>query len=103
MARMVGPMHGNVLLRRRQYRDADDKLRSLDIARCCIAAKVSNQRNVLLRFLRNHADAEGAANVESAIEKMAAVQRRIESAACHESLRGIEGDSAETYFPSSIT
>ena len=98
LARMVGPMHGNVLLRRRQYRDADDKLRSLDIARCCIAAKVSNQRNVLLRFLRNHSDAEGVADVESAIEKMASAQRRIENAGCHESLRGIEGDSAETYF-----
>jgi len=98
LARMVGPMHGNVLLRRRQYRDADDKLRSLEIAKCCIAAKVANQRNVLQRFLRNHSDAEGGTEVESAVERLAAVQRRIDSAGTHESLRGIEGDSAETYF-----
>jgi CRISPR-associated protein Cas1 len=98
MARMVGPTHGNVLLRRRQYRDADDKHRSLEIAKCCIAAKVTNQRNVLLRFLRNHADAPGAAGVQAAADRIGVVHKRIVSASCHESLRGIEGDTAETYF-----
>jgi CRISP-associated protein Cas1 len=98
MARMVGPTHGNVLLRRRQYRDADDQQRSLEIARCCIAAKVTNQRNVLLRFLRNHADANGASKVEAAADRVAVVHKRIASAGCHETLRGIEGDTAEVYF-----
>jgi CRISPR-associated protein Cas1 len=98
MARLVGPLHGNVLLRRKQYRDADDETRALDIAKCCIAAKVTNQRNTLLRFLRNHTDSPEQAAIQSSIERMALQLRRIESCPQRESLRGIEGDAAETYF-----
>jgi len=59
LARMQGPTQGNVLLRRAQYRAGDDPAKSLDIARCCVAAKIQNQRSTLLRFLRNHPETDG--------------------------------------------
>ena len=98
LARLTGPMHGNVLLRREQYRIADAPERSLAIARCCVAAKIQNQRNTLLRFVRNHPDSLRRVEIESVRHRM---DNRLASArkvASVESLRGIEGDAAEEYF-----
>ena len=48
-ARVEGPVSGNVLLRREQYRRADN---SEDIVRSVVLGKVSNQRAVLRRAER---------------------------------------------------
>lgn len=98
LARMVGPAQGNVLLRRAQYRLADDPVRSLEVARCCVAAKISNQRGTVLRFLRNHAEAAGHDELEEAAEKMSRAHRNARDAASMETLRGIEGDAGHDYF-----
>jgi len=98
MARMVGPVHGNVLLRRRQYRDADDETRALKIAQCCIAAKIANQRGTLLRFLRNHGDAAGASDVQGVVNRLVDLQRRVDSVPTRDSLRALEGEAASYYF-----
>src|SRR5580693_9323823 len=42
LARVEPPIHGNVLLRRKQYRLADDAAARLALARPMIAAKVQN-------------------------------------------------------------
>ena len=44
LARVEGEVNGNVLLRRQQYRYADDKDKSLEIARNIICAKLFNSR-----------------------------------------------------------
>lgn len=49
LARVSGFSPGNVLLRREQYRAADDPDRCRDIARSIVAAKIANARSVLLR------------------------------------------------------
>ena len=56
LASVRGASHGNVLVRRRQYRLADDPAVALDVARRIVLAKVANSRSVLLRAIR---DAEG--------------------------------------------
>ena len=56
LARMEGLRTGNVLLRRTQYRVADDVPRSVPIVRGIVTAKAANQRTVLLRALRDHGD-----------------------------------------------
>ncbi len=50
-ARTEGPVSGNVLLRREQYRvsDAPD-----DIVRSIVSGRIANQRTVLQRALRDH-------------------------------------------------
>jgi CRISPR-associated protein Cas1 len=49
LARIQGEIHGNVLLRREQYRRADQETDSAAIARAILLAKVANSRTSLLR------------------------------------------------------
>ena len=98
-ARVEGPTTGNVLLRRAQYRAADDPE---DIVRSIVLGKVGNQRSVLMRALRDHGDdLDGAARgaVASIVERLARILRRIELADdTLEQLRGSEGEAANLYF-----
>ncbi len=47
---------GNVLLRRQQYRIADDEARALPVVRTIVAAKIANSRVILLRAAREIVD-----------------------------------------------
>ncbi len=98
LARMVGAVHGNVLLRRQQYRDADSEPRALDIAKCCVAAKIVNQRSSFLRFLRNHPEVKGAEPLNKAVIRLTASHRLVGSAPNLDVLRGLEGEAASAYF-----
>ena len=95
LARIQGKQSGNVLLRRTQYRWADDDNRSLNIARSMIGAKLANSRSVMMRELRNHGP---KSEIKSAVEKLKHNLRRVQHADSSESLMGIEGDAASTYF-----
>lgn len=62
LARTCGESSGNVLLRREQYRIADDVQRSCEIARCMIFGKLSNSAASIQRTCRDHGPrVEGAA------------------------------------------
>src|SRR3990172_4085219 len=56
MAKVQGPVSGNVLLRREQYRRADNLETSAVIARALVIGKVANGRTVLMRAMRDHSD-----------------------------------------------
>jgi len=58
LARVTGPVSGNVLLRRQQYRMADGADGALPAVRTIVAAKIANSRVILLRAAREIADAE---------------------------------------------
>jgi len=101
LARVEGPQSGNVLLRRRQYRIADDADATAVVARALIAGKAANQRTVLRRALRDHGD--GMADADRA--RLDDAQRRLGDAARHaaaaadtDSARGHEGEAASAYF-----
>ena len=55
LARVQGPVSGNVLLRREQYRRADDQKYSAQMAKAFVTGKIANCRTVLQRALRDHA------------------------------------------------
>jgi CRISP-associated protein Cas1 len=95
LARVQGPVNGNVLLRREQYRRADDEAGSATIARAAVQAKIANCRTVLLRGMREHG---GNAEVEDAISRLARNIELLEMAESVDGVRGIEGDGARTYF-----
>ncbi len=95
LARVQGPQSGNVLLRRAQYRWADDNEKSVSIARLMVAAKISNCRSVLMREVRNHGD---NTVLNDAINKLATSLRRVQHAQSVEETMGIEGDAASCYF-----
>jgi CRISP-associated protein Cas1 len=91
---------GNVLLRRSQYRHADDPSASAAIGRNLVAAKIANCRTVLLRGARDHGDKapEKASALISAADRLAQRLRALNQAADLDEIRGIEGDAAVFYF-----
>lgn len=96
LARVTGFTPGNVLLRRDQYRAADDLGQSLEIARPTIAAKIANSRTTLMRATRDHGDAEGRLRRTGA--RLAEAARQAMRAGHLDELRGLEGDAASSYF-----
>jgi len=95
MARVQGKQTGNVLLRRAQYRWADDEQKSVSIARLMVAAKIANSRSVLMREVRNHG-ANSA--IEAVVKHLATSLRRSRNAMSVPETMGIEGDAANNYF-----
>ena len=95
LARVHGKPTGNVLLRREQYRWADDSEKSASLASVMVAAKIANARVILQRQIRNHGENSSLSN---AVEKLAVSCRRAKSAGSVEETRGIEGDAAANYF-----
>jgi len=96
LARVEGPVKGNVLLRREQYRWADRKEKVLEVARSVVAAKINNSRMNLQRWLRNRADHDEMVEIE--IRKLADILAGIEACPDMERLRGLEGEAANGYF-----
>src|SRR5574341_2543304 len=98
LARVLGFTPGNVLLRREQYRRADDPGASAAIARNIVAVKIANARSVLLRSVRDYPDAEGKPDVEAAGSRLAYSIQQVREAGDLDLIRGIEGESANIYF-----
>jgi CRISPR-associated protein Cas1 len=98
LAAVHGFAPGNVLLRREQYRRADDAAGSTAIARAMVCARLANARTVLLRGARDYPDAPGRAALESAAGRLAWSVECARQAGDLDTLRGIEGEGANTYF-----
>lgn len=101
LARVEGARSGNVLLRRAQYRIADDDARKTLIVRGMVAAKASNQRTVVQRALRDHGagmDAALKGSLDSAARRLSDIAQRTLTHDSVEGLRGLEGEAAATYF-----
>jgi CRISP-associated protein Cas1 len=98
-ARLEGPVSGNVLLRRAQYRMADS---AVDIVRGFVTGKIANQRTVLQRTLRDHGSdmrPERLDAISNVIDRLAQVLRRVTfKEDTIEGLRGAEGEVAAAYF-----
>ncbi len=98
MARVEGEICGNVLLRREQYRTADNAEKSLLTAKSMIAAKLYNCRWTLERTIRDHSI---RVDTDAFTQKSAYLKTASESALAasdKDSLRGIEGEAASVYF-----
>ena len=98
LAKVQGPVSGNVLLRREQYRKADDLKASALIARSMLTGKIANCRTVLQRALRDHSDKIDEEAVASASQTLTNSMRRLQAESPLDVVRGIEGESASAYF-----
>lgn len=94
LARMQGPVSGNVLLRRTQYRQADDPVAALRLAQSILLAKIANSRTALLRAAREHP----SELLDTASVQLAHALRQVDLAADLDTLRGVEGDAARANF-----
>jgi CRISP-associated protein Cas1 len=95
LARVTGPVSGNVLLRREQVRWAEDPARTCGIARNVVLGKLVNSRSVLQRAARDHGASD---ELSQAIHRIADVIRRVRRATETDTLRGLEGEAANYYF-----
>lgn len=98
-ARIEGPVSGNVLLRRAQYKASDQPD---EIVRSLVIGKISNQRAVLKRAMRDYGAEYGpdqTAALDHVIDRMAQILRNVgTSQGDADSLRGAEGEAAALYF-----
>jgi CRISP-associated protein Cas1 len=97
-AAVVGFAPGNVLLRRQQYRVADAPQASYAIAANMVAAKLANCRTVLLRTARESTDEAHGRPLRQACDRLAYQVQAARTCGSLDVLRGLEGDSAHTYF-----
>ena len=98
LARVQGPVSGNVLLRREQYRKADDQRFSAAAAKSILTGKIANCRSVLQRALRDHADKIAEQDVRHAVLRLNRCLETFDQDQPLDMLRGIEGDAAHIYF-----
>jgi CRISPR-associated protein Cas1 len=98
-ARIEGPVTGNVLLRRAQYRASDSPE---EIVRSLLLGKVSNQRAVLMRALRDYGEElseDARTRISEVVGRLANILRRISlSALTLDTMRGAEGEAGNLYF-----
>jgi CRISP-associated protein Cas1 len=98
LARVHGPVSGNVLLRREQYRRADDPDASAFMAQFVVTAKIANCRTVLQRALRDHSDKIDRDAISAAADRLSAILMHLQTDLPLDRVRGFEGEAANVYF-----
>lgn len=98
IARVTGKVKGNVLLRRTQYRYADDKEKSLEISKNFIIGKIVNCKNVINRAIRDHGNVLNVHEMRNTVDKLISSIENVKRAKTADELRGLEGEAARTYF-----
>jgi len=99
LARVEGPRSSSVMLRRSQFRVADDAVAAARIARSMVIGKIANARALLVRGAR-----EGAEEARAELEQAADALRRVldelgrADGLDMDALRGHEGEAARRYF-----
>jgi len=98
LACVRGPVSGNVLLRRRQYRMADDEPATAGIAANVVSGKLANCRIVLNRTVRDHSAKVDAEALKEASKNISRIIERVPRMAGTDEVRGLEGQAAAEYF-----
>ena len=98
LARVQGPVSGNVLLRREQYRRADCEQASARMARMFVAGKVANSRVIIHRALRDHQGKTEETDMEQICRLFSRYAKRLLLEDNLDSIRGLEGRTARDYF-----
>lgn len=98
LASVRGPVSGNVLLRREQYRIADNSEKSAKIAANIVTGKLMNSRLVMNRAIRDHGDKIDIATIRRASSSIHRLIEEVAIAVNLDEIRGIEGMAASEYF-----
>lgn len=97
-ARLEGPVSGNILLRCAHHEKANDSGFTLCVARACVAGKLRNSRQVLLRGAREAKSTAESAVLSRVADDLGAALRMLPAAETLDVVRGIEGEAARQYF-----
>ncbi len=98
LARVTGETTGNVLLRRKQFRWADNDMERIRLSKRFVMGKIHNSRRVLQRAARDHQVNFGGNQLETAISLLKGTLERLDNSSSVDTIRGIEGEAANTYF-----
>lgn len=98
IARIRGESKGNILLRRKQYRVADDGEESLNIAKNIISAKLYNEKWTIERYIRQYENRVDSAHLKDQSKYMTELLAKVNRVSDVDKLRGIEGLAQVTYF-----
>ena len=98
LARVCGEESGNVLLRRTQYRVADDPGQCCQISRTMIFGKLFNARWSIERTRRDHGLRVDGEKLAAASQQIYGLLTQVKEVTSPEELRGLEGVGASAYF-----
>ena len=98
LAAINGFTRGNVLLRREQYRRADDPTFAAALARSCVVGKLANYRTLIRRAAREAKAPDVEGRLSNAARRIDQTVKRLARPADLDVIRGIEGDGSRVYF-----
>lgn len=98
LAGIHGPIKGNVILRKEQYKISEDIIRSTNIAKNFIIGKIYNSKWVLERAIRDYPLRLDVYKLKQKSQYLSNSLKMIEKANGLDELRGIEGEAASVYF-----
>lgn len=98
LARVSGKVHGNVLLRLRQYDVSGEESLSVPIAASFLIGKIYNSRKVIERATRDHAMLVDVPRLEKASAFLKQTIAAIPESASTDELMAFEGSAAKIYF-----
>lgn len=98
LARVTGPIKGNVFLRKQQMEMFSDPEKQTELIRNLITAKLKNTRSLLMRSRRDYPATDEDGKLSYCIDMLAENQKKLLEEKDTEILRGIEGQSAKAYF-----
>lgn len=97
MARVAGPISGNVLLRKEQFRISEDPEKSSLLAKNIVVAKIANSRTSIRRGIRDD-HVPGKEKLEKCSSRLAIILEELNKPMKLDSIRGKEGEAAKAYF-----
>jgi CRISPR-associated protein Cas1 len=98
LARVQGPISGNVLVRRQQYVLCDNGARALPTVQMIVTAKVANSRTVLLRAARETALPERQTRLRASAQRLQWIGLDASRSDSVDIARGHEGLAGQEYF-----
>ncbi|MEG0756567.1 MAG: type I-C CRISPR-associated endonuclease Cas1c [Oscillospiraceae bacterium] len=96
--RIAGPVHGNILLRRRQFAGLDDPFFSTRLVRSFLLGKLLNAKELLARSRREQENPTRKDALAQAEGRLTELSLQMPDCLTIDSLRGLEGAAAASYF-----
>jgi CRISPR-associated protein Cas1 len=98
LARILGKVKGNVLLRKKQYAISEVQAESVKIAASFLIGKISNCRKVVDRAIRDHALLVDVDSLRGTSLSLRELMRSLKNCETIDDLMGYEGRAAKVYF-----
>lgn len=98
LGRVSGKIHGNVLLRKKQYRLSEEETHCVPIASSFLIGKVYNSRKVIERALRDHALLVDKVALSKASSFLKEILSTLVTCKHIPELMAFEGSAAKIYF-----